>query len=203
MLADLDGTPLESADEAVQLAVTVAAAYHVRGDTGQAMRTCRKAIARAEQLGTPKARAAAYWNASVFESERGSVAEAIPLAERALALLAEGQDGRNLARLRTALADMQLQLDPPEVAAAQRAARPGGRGAARLQRRRGRHRAQRRRPVPGRCCWPVTSRRRASSAPPCTPVREQSPLVGSGRQAHRGAGGRGDRTRRRSRAGLS
>ena len=54
----------------------------------------------------------------MFESERGSVAEAIPLAERALALLAEGQDGRNLARLRIALADMQLQLDPPDVAAA-------------------------------------------------------------------------------------
>ena len=48
----------------------------------------------------PKARASAYWNASMMESERGSVADAIPLAERALALLAEGQDGRNLARLR-------------------------------------------------------------------------------------------------------
>ena len=46
------------------------------------------------------------------------MAEAIPLAERALALLAEGQDGRNLARLRTALAEMQLQLDPPDVHAA-------------------------------------------------------------------------------------
>ena len=55
-----------------------------------------------------------------MESERGLVSEAIPLAERALALLAEGQDGRNLARLRTVLADMQLQLDPPEVAEAQR-----------------------------------------------------------------------------------
>ena len=120
VLADLAGTPLESADESVQLAVTVAAAYYERGDTGQAVRTCRKAIAQAEQLGTPKARASAYWNASIMESERGSVAEAIPLAERALALLAEGSDGRNLARLRTVLADMQLQLDPPEVAEAQR-----------------------------------------------------------------------------------
>lgn len=118
VIAELSGTPLESTDEAVQLAATVAAAYHFRGDTSQGIRTCRRALAKAEELASPKARAAVYWNASVMESERGSVAEAIPLAERALALLAEGQDGRNLARLRTALADMQLQLDPPDVAAA-------------------------------------------------------------------------------------
>ncbi len=120
VLRELEGTPLESTDEGVQLAVTVAAAYNDRGDTGQAVRIGRTAIAKAERLGTPKARASAYWNASIFESERGSVAEAIPLAERALALLAEGRDGRNLAGLRMALADMQLRLDPPELAAAQR-----------------------------------------------------------------------------------
>ena len=118
-LAELGDTALDGSDEVVQLAVSLAATYFDRGDTGQAIRTCRKAIAQAERLGSPRARAAAYWNASIMEAERGSVAEAIPLAERALALLAEGQDGRNLARLRTALADMQLQLDPPEVVAAQ------------------------------------------------------------------------------------
>ncbi|WP_432479689.1 helix-turn-helix domain-containing protein [Nocardioides sp. GXQ0305] len=118
VLAELEGSPLDSSDEAVQLSVTIALAYQSRGDTGQAIRICRRAIAKAEKLNSPKARAAAYWNASLFESDRGSVAEAIPLAERALALLAEGQDGRNLARLRTALADMQLQLDPPDVDAA-------------------------------------------------------------------------------------
>ena len=120
LLEELEGTPLDSVDEAVQLAVTAAAAYNDRGDTGQAVRIGRKAIDKAERLGTPKARASAYWNASIFESERGSVAEAIPLAERALALLVEGQDGRNLGRLRTAVADMHLQLDPPDVTEAQR-----------------------------------------------------------------------------------
>ena len=97
----------------------VAATYYIRGDTGQAIRDLPQGDCEGRaHRDSPKARAAAYWNASILESERGSVAEAIPLAERALALLAEGQDGRNLARLRTALADMQLQLDPPEVAAA-------------------------------------------------------------------------------------
>ena len=97
MLEHLADTPLDSTDEAVQLAVTLAAAYFVRGDTGQAVRVCRKAIAKAEKLDSPVARASAYWNASVFEAGRGAVRDAIPLAERALALFAEGQDARNLA----------------------------------------------------------------------------------------------------------
>ena len=76
---------------------------------------CRKAIAKAETLASPTARAAAYWNASIFESRRGSVADAVPLAERALALLAEGQDTRNLARLRSQIGTMQLQLEGSDV----------------------------------------------------------------------------------------
>ena len=115
----LEGSHLESSDEAVQLAVTLAAAYFFRGDSSHAIRLCRKAIARAEELESPAARAAAYWNASYFEAEQGSVANAVPLAERALALLMEGQDTRNLARLRTQLGTMQLQLDPPDVSEAQ------------------------------------------------------------------------------------
>ena len=120
VLRDLEGTPLDSVDEAVQLAVTLAAAFYERGDTGQAVRVCRRAIDKAERLGSPTARASAYWNTSIMEAEQGSVRHAIPLAERALALLSEGQSGRNLARLRVALADMQLQLDPPGVAEAER-----------------------------------------------------------------------------------
>jgi transcriptional regulator with XRE-family HTH domain/TPR repeat protein len=119
VLAQLAGTPLDSADEAVQMAVTLAAAYNERGDSGQAVRICRKAITKAEGLSSPTARASAYWNASVFEAQQGSVGNAVPLAERALALLAEGQDGRNLANLRTQLGIMQLRLDPPNIAEAQ------------------------------------------------------------------------------------
>ncbi|HET7430902.1 MAG TPA: helix-turn-helix transcriptional regulator [Nocardioides sp.] len=115
VMASLAGSHIDSCDEAVQLTVTVASAYFHRGDTGHAVRMCRKAIVKAEALDSPVARASAYWNASNFEAQRGSVANAVPLAERALALLAEGQDSRNLARLRTALGRMQLELDPPEV----------------------------------------------------------------------------------------
>ena len=103
ILDHLSDTPLDSSDEAVQMAVTLAAAYFERGDTGQAVRVCRKAVTKAEKLESPTARASAYWNASMMEHAQGSVRDAIPLAERALQLLAEGQDVRNLARLRNQL----------------------------------------------------------------------------------------------------
>ena len=115
LLEHLEDTPLDTTDEAVQLAVSMAAAYYFRGDVAQAVRVCRKAMAKAEKLDSPVARASAYWNASVFEAGRGSVTDAVPLAQRALALFAEGQDGRNLAVLRTNLGTLQLQLDPPQV----------------------------------------------------------------------------------------
>ena len=119
ILARLSGTPLEQTDESVQLAVTVAAAYFERGDTGHAVRVCRAAVAKAEALGSSTARASAYWNASLMEVNRGAIRDAVPLAERALALLGEGRDARNLARLRTQLGMMQLRMDPPEVSAAE------------------------------------------------------------------------------------
>jgi tetratricopeptide (TPR) repeat protein len=119
ILDHLADTPLDSSDEAVQMAVTLAAAYFERGDTSQAVRVCRKAITKAETLESATARASAYWNASMFEAAQGAVRDAIPLAERALALLAEGQDSRNLGRLRTALGVMQLRMDPPQIEEAQ------------------------------------------------------------------------------------
>jgi tetratricopeptide (TPR) repeat protein len=119
VLEHLTDTPLDASDESVQMAVTLAAAYFERGDTSQAVRVCRKAIAKAETLDSPVARASAYWNASAFEWQQGAVRDAIPLAERALALLAEGQDQRNLGRLRTQLGVMQLQMDPPQIDEAQ------------------------------------------------------------------------------------
>ncbi len=97
--------------------MTIAAAYYERGDTGQAVRTCRKAIDKAELLDSPKARASAYWNASMMESRQGSVH-----ARRSRSRSARwrcwprGRTAATSARLRSVLADMQLQLDPPEVA---------------------------------------------------------------------------------------
>jgi tetratricopeptide (TPR) repeat protein len=115
----LDACGLEGGDEAVQLTVTVAAAHFERGDVGHAVRICERAMERAEKLGSPKAKASAYWNASVMRSKKGEVEAAVPLAKKALALLETGGDLRNLARLRSELGICQLRLDPPAVEDAQ------------------------------------------------------------------------------------
>ena len=106
---------LDGSDESVQLVVTLAAAYFEQGDVGHAVRMCRRAIEQAEDLGSPVAKASAYWNASAMESNRGAVDAAVPLAAKALKLLESVEDNRNLARLRSELGRMQLCMDPPQV----------------------------------------------------------------------------------------
>lgn len=118
-LNHLEEYGLEGTDESVQLTVTLAAAHYERGDTAHAARQCQRAIDRAERLGSPKAKASAYWNASVMQAQQGSVEAAVSMAKKALALLDVDDDGRNLARLRTQLGITQLRMDPPPVAEAQ------------------------------------------------------------------------------------
>lgn len=106
---------LAQTDEGVQLAMTVAMAHIEQGNLSRAARICREAVATAEQTTSATARSAAYWNSSIVYSERGELPVAIELAQRALALLGEGRDARNLARLRIELGRLQLNLDPPQV----------------------------------------------------------------------------------------
>ena len=166
VLADLTEAGLDSCDEAVQLAVTVAAAYFERGDAGHAVRICRAAIARAEALGSPRARASAYWNASAMQARRGDIQTAAPLAERALALLSEGQDSRNLARLRGELGHLQLALDPPDVEQARQNLEKAAERARLEQRRPGGQRMDPARPGPG-----PLPRRRPGRKPRASTVR--------------------------------
>ncbi|WP_182378299.1 helix-turn-helix domain-containing protein [Nocardioides sp. WS12] len=105
---------LEGLTEAIQLTVTVAAAQLWQGDTDQAMRTCMRALAAAEKHGSVLGKASAYWNASVVEARRGAVPSAIELARKALAMFELSDDNRNLANLRSQLANLHLQLDPPD-----------------------------------------------------------------------------------------
>jgi tetratricopeptide (TPR) repeat protein len=105
---------LGGSDEGIQLAVTLAAAYYQRGDSIYAIHLCGEAVAAAEALGSPLARASAYWNASIFESDHGSLDAAIIMANRALALLSEQRDARNLARLRAEYGRMLTKVVPPD-----------------------------------------------------------------------------------------
>lgn len=117
-LRDLAARGLDGTDESVQLAVTLAAAHFERGDVAHAVRQCQRAVERAEQIGSPTARASAYWNASIMTKEQGDVAAAVAMAQKALALLELADDNRNLARLRSQLGITQLHLDPPDIDAA-------------------------------------------------------------------------------------
>jgi len=117
-MARIEQVGLEGCDEAVQLAVTIASVYNERGDSGHAIRLCRAAALRAEALDSPVARASAYWNASILESEHGRIEAAIPLAKHALSLLESGDDNRNLAKLHSQLGMFLLATEPPDAAGA-------------------------------------------------------------------------------------
>ena len=113
--ATLPALGLDRTDEAVQLAMTVASGYIDRGDLSKAARLCADVMRHAEEWASPAARSAAYWSASVALSERGQIQDAVALATRALALQGEGNDTRNLARLRLSLGRLELRMDPAAV----------------------------------------------------------------------------------------
>lgn len=104
----LAGTDLE-----VELGSTLVGSYHERGDMVRARLLADQVIETAERLGTSRARGAAYWNASLVADEMGRTVEGLALAEKALALYAQGEDARSLSRLRTAYAGLLLRQDPP------------------------------------------------------------------------------------------
>ncbi|MCW2787017.1 MAG: hypothetical protein JWP74_3534 [Marmoricola sp.] len=113
--ATIEDLELAGLTESIQLTVTVAGAYMMRGDLEQAMRLCLRAITAAEAADSPLAKASAYWNASSIESRRGERVRALELARKALTYFEIGDDARNLARLRGHVADMQLDSDPPDA----------------------------------------------------------------------------------------
>src|SRR5262249_8910979 len=80
----------------------------------------RQVVSRAEGVGTPRARGAAYWNASLVAGSRGRHREALELADRALALYGEQVNARALARLRSAYAWLLLRQPERDAAGALR-----------------------------------------------------------------------------------
>jgi tetratricopeptide (TPR) repeat protein len=106
---------LQGLTEAIQLSLTVANAYLLRGDAAYALVLCRRAIADAEKHDSPVGKASAYWNASVLEARNGALESSLALARQALALFEAGEDARNLSRLRAQLANVQLALSPPDA----------------------------------------------------------------------------------------
>jgi tetratricopeptide (TPR) repeat protein len=99
----------------VMLGATVLGSYYVRGDLAYANQFAQTLIGRAEEIGSPKALMAAYWNAAFVAEDRGEFEIALKLAERAIALLGEENDPRNLSRLRAAYAHFLLTAHPEQA----------------------------------------------------------------------------------------
>jgi tetratricopeptide (TPR) repeat protein len=111
-LRTLTETTGQWSDAMVMLGATVLAAYIARGDLAYANQFAQVLIDRAEAIGSPKALMAAYWNAGFVAESRGQFDDALKLAERAMALLGEEDDSRNLSRIRDAYASFLLEAHP-------------------------------------------------------------------------------------------
>lgn len=113
-LPRLEDAGLADLTEAIQLRVTIAGVYKDLGEIDHAMRLCQRAIADAERVASPVAKASAYWNASLVASSRGEHEAALEAARIALATFEQADDARNLGRLRTQVADLHLRTTPPD-----------------------------------------------------------------------------------------
>lgn len=118
-LEDIATVGLTGTDVHAELVSTVIGTYYVRGDLVTAGRLAQSALRDVDERGTPRARAAVYWNASLVAEAADDISAAVLLAERALALYADGDDERSLARLRVAYGWLLLRTSPPQPETAQ------------------------------------------------------------------------------------
>jgi transcriptional regulator with XRE-family HTH domain len=106
---------LEGTEEEIRLASTLVGSYFARGDMFSAQHLVSRVIERAEKLGSRQAQGAAYWNASAVAAARGQLTDALELASRTLALLAEASPDSSLAGMRITYAWLLLRCDPPRL----------------------------------------------------------------------------------------
>jgi tetratricopeptide (TPR) repeat protein len=111
-VAQLRRYGLSGSDAHINLLLTIAMAYLERGDLTKTRQLLVEVQQYVDALGTPRARGAAYWNAAVLAGELGDTAESVQFIERATALFGEGDDERNLARLRGTYATLLMRHDP-------------------------------------------------------------------------------------------
>ncbi len=106
----LSGTP-----EHVGVGLTMASAYYERGELVRATQLVDSLVSEAERVGSREARGSAYWNAALVAQRQGRQSDAVGLAEKALALVSEGDDARRIALLTAARASILLGLDQPRT----------------------------------------------------------------------------------------
>jgi transcriptional regulator with XRE-family HTH domain len=111
----LDVLGLDTTDDHIQLAATLVSAYLRRGDLTKAQLLAERIMRRADASGSRVARGSIYWNASVVAHSRGATQEALALAERALALMAESDNVRHQSLLKAAYGMLLLESEQPDA----------------------------------------------------------------------------------------
>jgi transcriptional regulator with XRE-family HTH domain len=106
---------LEGTEDEIRLASSLVGSYFARGDMFSAQHLVSRVIERAERLGSRQAQGNAYWNASAVAAARGQLTDALELASKTLALLAEASPDSSLAGMRVTYAWLLLRCDPPRL----------------------------------------------------------------------------------------
>ncbi len=119
-LDDVRAAGLEGTEEHVRLGSVFVASLIERGDLLHAARFVAELIEVADRVGTTRARGSVYWTAAVVAHDRGQLAHAVRLTDRAVALLAEQENSRDLPRLRLHYAWLLLIHEPPRAVEALR-----------------------------------------------------------------------------------
>jgi tetratricopeptide (TPR) repeat protein len=109
---------LLGSDAHAELAAMAVGLHYLLGDLAHAELLADDALTYFEAQGSRRARGSVYWNASLNAQARGNTSKALALADRALALYAEDDDERGIARLRNAYAWLLLRCAPERIAEA-------------------------------------------------------------------------------------
>jgi tetratricopeptide (TPR) repeat protein len=97
---EVEAAGLRGTDDHVRLGSVLVWALVESGELLVAARHVQELIEVAEDAGSARARGSLYWNAALVAHERGRVEDALRLTDRALALLAEQEESRDVPRLR-------------------------------------------------------------------------------------------------------
>ncbi|HET9829006.1 MAG TPA: helix-turn-helix domain-containing protein [Nocardioidaceae bacterium] len=119
-LDEVEAAGLEGTDDHIRLGSVYVWALVEGGDLLFAARRVELLIDVAERLGSMRARGSIYWNAALVAHQRGHISEAIRLTDRAVAMLGEQEDSRDLPRLRMHYAWLLLNHPEPHAVEALR-----------------------------------------------------------------------------------
>ncbi|MFD9004743.1 helix-turn-helix domain-containing protein [Streptomyces sp. NPDC059582] len=117
-LTRLDALGLDVTVDHIQVGSTLIGSYVMRGDLTRAHLLAQKLLPVAEDKGGRAGRGSVYWNAGLVALSRRQLPEALALTERALAMMADDDNLRHVAMLRTNVAWLELQSDHPDPARA-------------------------------------------------------------------------------------